>query len=186
MIRWNLFFEVEKVEQLALIDPLATHHDRPPSLKASGKRNHDSSIFTRPFSTGSVRLSHSAMFVQCPERCENAGQAVRSRSRDSAADQPPFHRRKKMNSLPSRSITAWARASKFQHGRFLSSQWFPDKATSAQTNSRVPSVVLNQIDDLWSPSTFHRARDRRSSCRIPACHLVAHAKLRLSCGAHPR
>src|SRR4029450_524048 len=54
MIRWNLFFEVEKVEQLALIDPLATHHDRPPSLKASGKRNHDSSIFTRPFSTGSV------------------------------------------------------------------------------------------------------------------------------------
>jgi hypothetical protein len=37
MIRWNLFFEVEKVEQLALIDRLATHHDRPPSLKASGK-----------------------------------------------------------------------------------------------------------------------------------------------------
>jgi hypothetical protein len=34
MIRWNLFFEVEKVEQLALIDRLATHHDRPPSLKA--------------------------------------------------------------------------------------------------------------------------------------------------------
>src|SRR5262249_3865487 len=88
--------------------------------------------------------------------------------------------------LPSRSITAWARASNFQHGRFLSSQWFPDKATSAQTNSRVPSVVLNQIDDLWSPSTFHRARDRRSSCRIPACHLVAHAKLRVPCGAHPR
>jgi hypothetical protein len=28
MIRWNLFFEVEKVEQLALIDRLATHHDR--------------------------------------------------------------------------------------------------------------------------------------------------------------
>src|SRR5262245_14017375 len=55
MIRWNLFFEVEKVEQLALIDRLATHHDRPPSLKASGKRNHDSSISTRPFSTGSVK-----------------------------------------------------------------------------------------------------------------------------------
>src|SRR5262249_45282856 len=54
MIRWNLFFEVEKVEQLALIDRLATHHDRPPSLKASGKRNHDSSISTRPFSTGTV------------------------------------------------------------------------------------------------------------------------------------
>src|SRR5215471_1866337 len=34
MIRWNVFFEVEKVEQLALIYRLATHHDRPPSLKA--------------------------------------------------------------------------------------------------------------------------------------------------------
>src|SRR5262249_31793684 len=58
MIRWNLFFEVEKVEQLALIDRLATHHDRPPSLKASGNRNHDSSIFTRPFSTGSTQSGH--------------------------------------------------------------------------------------------------------------------------------
>jgi hypothetical protein len=29
-------------EYVALIDRLATHHDRPPSLKASGKRNHDS------------------------------------------------------------------------------------------------------------------------------------------------
>src|ERR1700745_3993542 len=84
------------------------------------------------------------------------------------------------------SITAPAKASNFQKGRFLSSQWFPDKATSAQTNSRAPSIVLNQIDDLWSPSTFHRARDRRSSCRILACPPVTHAKLRLSCGAHPR
>jgi hypothetical protein len=58
MIRWNLFLEVEKVEQLALIDRLATHHDRPPSLKASGKRNHHSSIFTRPFSTGSTPSGH--------------------------------------------------------------------------------------------------------------------------------
>src|SRR5215471_4321595 len=58
MIRWNLFFEVEKVEQLALIDRLATHHDRPPSLNASGKRNHDSSISTRPFSTGSTQSGH--------------------------------------------------------------------------------------------------------------------------------
>src|SRR5262249_49311127 len=68
----------------------------------------------------------------------------------------------KTDKLPS------ARASNFQNGRFLSSQWFPDKPTSAQTNSRAPSVVLNQIGDLWSPSTFHRARDRRSSCRILA------------------
>src|SRR5262245_45017292 len=84
------------------------------------------------------------------------------------------------------SITSSARASNFQSGRFVGSQWFPDRATSAQTNSRAPSVVLNQIDDLWSPSTFHLARDRRSSCRIRACNLVAHAKPRLSCGAHPR
>jgi hypothetical protein len=35
MICWNVVFEVEKVEQLALIDRLPTHHDRPPSLKAS-------------------------------------------------------------------------------------------------------------------------------------------------------
>src|SRR5215470_12037823 len=66
MIRWNLFFEVEKVEQLALIDRLATHHDRPPSLKASGKRNHDSSISTRPFSTGSVNSRHSVALGLCP------------------------------------------------------------------------------------------------------------------------
>src|SRR6516165_10601853 len=83
-----------------------------------------------------------------------------------------------MNTLPFPSITAWARASNFQSRRFLSSQCFPDRATYAQTNSRAPSVVLNQIDDLWSPSTFHLARDRRSSCRILPCHLVAHAKLR--------
>src|SRR5262245_7259844 len=64
MIRWNLFFEVEKVEQLALIDRLATHHDRPPSLKASGKRNHDSSISTRPFSTGSTHSGHRDAFAE--------------------------------------------------------------------------------------------------------------------------
>jgi hypothetical protein len=33
MIRWNLFFEVEKVEQLALINRLTTHHDLRPPLK---------------------------------------------------------------------------------------------------------------------------------------------------------
>src|SRR6516162_3372017 len=65
MIRWNLFFEVEKVEQLALIDRLAAHHDRPPSLKASGKRNHDSSISTRPFSTGSTQLRHGRLKTFC-------------------------------------------------------------------------------------------------------------------------
>src|ERR1044072_3143718 len=44
IIRWNLFLKVERVDQLALIGRLAPHHGRPPSLKASGKRNHDSSI----------------------------------------------------------------------------------------------------------------------------------------------
>src|SRR5262249_32642410 len=29
MIRWNVFFKVEEVELLALIDRLTTHHDRP-------------------------------------------------------------------------------------------------------------------------------------------------------------
>ena len=59
-------------------------------------------------------------------------------------------------------------------------------ATCAQTNSRAPSIVLNQFDDLWSRSAFRRAQDRRSSCRILVCHLVVHAKLHLSCGVQPR
>src|SRR5262249_61366585 len=91
-----------------------------------------------------------------------------------------------MNTLPFPSITAWARASNFQSRRFLSSQCFPDRATYAQTNSRAPSVVLNQIDVLWSPSTFHLARDRRSSCRILPCPPVAPAQLPLFFGAPPR
>src|SRR5262249_36820584 len=86
---------------------------------------------------------------------------------------------------PHHSISSSARASNFQNGRFLSSQSFPDRATSAQTNSRAPSVVLNQIDDLWSPSTFHLARDRRSSSQILAFHLGAPAQLPLSFGAPP-
>src|SRR5262249_53642279 len=73
------------------------------------------------------------------------------------------------------SITSY-----FQNGRFLSSQWFPDRATSAQTNSRAPSVVLNQIDDLWSPSTFHLARGRRSSCRTLAGLRCVQAQVRLA------
>jgi hypothetical protein len=80
--------------------------------------------------------------------------------------------------LSSRSITASPRASRFRR--------FRHRATCAQTNSHAPSIVLNQFDDLWSPSAFRRARDRRSSCRILACHLVVHAKLHLSCAAHPR
>src|SRR4029077_6499094 len=66
MIRWNVFFKIEKVEQLALIDRPTTHHDLSPSLKTSAGRNHDSSIFRRTFSTASVKLGHSAMSAQCP------------------------------------------------------------------------------------------------------------------------
>jgi hypothetical protein len=33
MVRRNPPFEVEQIEQLALIDLLPTHHDPPPSLK---------------------------------------------------------------------------------------------------------------------------------------------------------
>jgi hypothetical protein len=50
----NVPFEVEEVEQLALINPLPTHHHPLPSLKASRRRNHDSSIFRRTFSTAST------------------------------------------------------------------------------------------------------------------------------------
>src|SRR5215510_9239006 len=71
------------------------------------------------------------------------------------------------------SITSSARASSFQNGCFLSSQWFPDRATSAQTNSRAPSVVLNQTDDLWSPSTFHLARSEEHTSELQSRgHLV--------------
>jgi hypothetical protein len=47
MIRWNLFFEVEKVEQLALIDRLATHHDRPRRWKLQ-----ENGIMIRRYSRG--------------------------------------------------------------------------------------------------------------------------------------
>src|SRR5262245_40396714 len=87
MIRWNLFFEVEKVEQLALIDRLATHHDRPPSLKASGKRNHDSSISTRPFSTGSVRVGHSTVSAQCPN-CPPKRKSIRALAMSQKCQEP--------------------------------------------------------------------------------------------------
>src|SRR5262245_16760521 len=55
MIRWNLFFEVEKIKQLALIDRLATHHDRP----RCGKLQELGITIRRyqrgPFSTGSTQ-----------------------------------------------------------------------------------------------------------------------------------
>jgi hypothetical protein len=47
-----------------------------------------------------------------------------------------------------RSITASARASRFQKGRFLTSRRFRHRATSVRTNSRAPSIVPNQFDDL--------------------------------------
>src|SRR6266478_2283253 len=56
MIRGNVFFEIEKIEQLALINRLTTHHDSRPSLKSFRRRNHDSPISARTFSTASVKL----------------------------------------------------------------------------------------------------------------------------------
>jgi hypothetical protein len=42
-----------RVKQLALIDRLTTHHDRPVAESLT-RRNHDSSLFTKTFSTASV------------------------------------------------------------------------------------------------------------------------------------
>src|SRR6266540_4322227 len=47
MIRGNVFFEVEKIEQLALINRLTTHHDLRPSLKGS-----DDGIMIRQYPRG--------------------------------------------------------------------------------------------------------------------------------------
>src|ERR1700681_2484233 len=49
MARRNATFEVEQIEQLALIDLLPTHHDPPPSLKPSSRRNHDSPMIASDF-----------------------------------------------------------------------------------------------------------------------------------------
>ena len=49
MARRNATFEVEQVEQLTLIDLLPTHHDPPPSLKPSRRRNHDSTMIASDF-----------------------------------------------------------------------------------------------------------------------------------------
>src|SRR5215475_2854678 len=49
MVPRNTTFEVEEIEQLALIDILPTHHDPPPLPRTSGRRNHDSSTTTSDF-----------------------------------------------------------------------------------------------------------------------------------------
>src|SRR4029078_5531220 len=56
----DAFLEVEEIEQLPLIDRMPTHHDPPPPLKASTKRNHDSPIITSDFfnSIGQIRKSN--------------------------------------------------------------------------------------------------------------------------------
>src|SRR5258705_6859893 len=45
----DALLKVEEIEQLALIDRLPTHHDPPPPLNASTRRNHDSPIRTSDF-----------------------------------------------------------------------------------------------------------------------------------------
>src|SRR5689334_25427169 len=49
MVRGNARFEVEQVEQLALLDGLPTHHSPPPSPRTSSRRNHDSPMITSDF-----------------------------------------------------------------------------------------------------------------------------------------
>jgi hypothetical protein len=49
MVRGNAPFEIEQVEQLALIDGLPTHHDPPPFPTTSQRRNHDSPMITSAF-----------------------------------------------------------------------------------------------------------------------------------------
>src|ERR1700720_3086560 len=66
MVRWNAPFEVEEVEQLALIVPLPTHHD---PLRRSTNRateNHAAPIITSPFSTPSVKSRHCIDRTGCP------------------------------------------------------------------------------------------------------------------------
>src|SRR5260370_37174132 len=54
----NAPFEVEEIEQLALIDRLPTHHDPPPSLKTSSTRNHHSPVITTALFTRPHPLAH--------------------------------------------------------------------------------------------------------------------------------
>ena len=55
MARWNTAFEIEQIEQLALIARLPTHHGKPPPLKPSSRRNHCSPKIASPFSTLSFK-----------------------------------------------------------------------------------------------------------------------------------
>src|SRR5262249_49990409 len=157
MIRWNLFFEVEKVEQLALIDRLATHHDRPPSLKASGKRNHDSSISTRPFSTGSVRLGHSVVSVQCPV-CPKADMAERRATPHSAGPHRPMDRAQGGNGACSLLCARWRRsctAHKTRKGRGDN-----PRGLSRVTFRRVNDGGTKPMEPLFRVGCKRPARDR--------------------------
>jgi hypothetical protein len=55
MARGNAPFEVEQVNQLALIAALSTHHGKPPPPNLVRRRNHCSPISAKPFSTVSVK-----------------------------------------------------------------------------------------------------------------------------------
>src|SRR6266496_3095024 len=60
MIRGNVFFEVEKIEQLALINRLTTHHDLRPSLKGS-----DDGIMIRQYPRGLFQQHRPKADMQC-------------------------------------------------------------------------------------------------------------------------
>jgi hypothetical protein len=78
MILGNVFFEVEKIEQLALINRLTTHHDLRPSLKAS-----DDGIMIRQYPRGlfqqhrpNWRPSHA--FIVGPPKAQHQKEETRT------------------------------------------------------------------------------------------------------------
>src|SRR6185369_15790292 len=89
--RWNPLFEVEQVEQLALIACLPPHHHPTPSPTRHSRRNHSSPITTSPFSTASTRSGrHTRALHRC---CPPAAVCVRSSHGGGLADAVPHRHR---------------------------------------------------------------------------------------------
>src|SRR5216117_869453 len=80
MICGNVLFEVEKIEQLALINRLTTHHDLRPSLKGS-----DDGIMIRQYPRGLFQQHRSLATeeVEAARPCMSASPQKRTMSRQS-------------------------------------------------------------------------------------------------------
>src|SRR6266508_2561838 len=109
MIRGNVFFEVEKIEQLALINRLTTHHDLRPSLKGSDDgimiRQYPRGLFQQHRSKGDVagfsghfcftpESGHPCAFMSTRPRLVRAGSPVRSDGRPRIAAWPAWQARR--------------------------------------------------------------------------------------------